>query len=303
MILFIILTILFFVTLIILTKKYFEQTVYENRWKFDSLSNLLQTLFIFVALWFTIFTIVSGNSDTKILFENLQTFSTQFSNMDTSLNDVSIKLIQMPEKIESFSKSINSLNDVVVQQKLDFQKNTKQLNITIKELSNSVSDYEENINNYSSQLKSIVEQTDKQLIIWKEQQRILLEEYSRKPKLKLLSKDISRNSDTIVINDIVIQNDGNIEANVSAIFLTIPFQNLDSVVSPAFVRYKDNNNVSVIYKYNPDIGSGIEIISAGSSIIIPCKITYQHLPTNTIKYQINFWSKYYSDILIDSLMF
>src|ERR1035437_9502086 len=44
--------------------------------------------------------------------------------------------------------------------------------------------------NYSSQLKSIVDQTDKQLVIWKDQQRILLDEYSRKPKLIIEAKEI-----------------------------------------------------------------------------------------------------------------
>lgn len=280
---------------------YYLKTESSKRLKFESISTLLQTLFIFVTLWIAVYTIQSGNSDTKELFKSLNSFNTQFFTMSKSLDDVSNKLKEMPDKIESFSKAISSLNDVVTQQKIDFIKNTESLNKTIQELSISVSDYEKNIINYSSQLKSIVDQTDKQLVIWKDQQRVLLDEFSRKPKLLIEPKEIKKTGDTCVINDIIIKNDGNIEANIRVIFLFIRIDQLYTLKSTCFEKYRpyiDENVMS--YRFLP-LESNIDIISAGSSIIIPCEIKMNN-KLKSVSYRIDFFSKYYSDIIVKNMI-
>lgn len=287
MILFIIFT-LFIIISIVLTIIIFIR----KPKKFIARATLLQTLFVFFTLWITIFTIRSSNSDTQNLFLNLKEFSTQFSQMESSLDDVSVKLKEMPRQIENFANSIDSLNNGINQQKKDFQANTKDLNKTIKELSASVSGYEQNINNYSQQLKSVVDLTDKQLSIWKEQQRVLLDEFSRKPILKLETKYTIFSNDTCEIVDLIIVNDGNIEANTRVIFLSIPSNGLIEINSTVFKFYKNIDNFSS-YRLLP-FDYNIDIIAAGSDIIIPCSIKILKKYKDQIAYRIDYYSKYSS---------
>lgn len=280
---------------------YRQKTEVSKILKFESLSTLLQTLFIFVTLWIAVYTIQSSNSDAIELFNNLKSFNSKISAMSKSLDDVSNKLSELPDKLNSFSKAISSLNDVVVQQKKDFSKNTESLNKTIQGLSLSVSDYEKNINNYSNQLRSIVDQTDKQLTIWKDQQRILLEEFSRKPKLTIEPKEIKTIGDTCVINDIVIKNDGNIEANIRVIFLTFKIDQFYSLKSDRFEKYQTHiieNEYD--YRFLP-FETNVDVISSGSSIILPCYIKIKN-SFRHIRYEIDFYSKYYSDIVINDMI-
>lgn len=86
--------------------QYIKTTAKSDRGAFSSLSTLLQTVFVFVTLYITILTIHSSNSDTQQMFQNLESFGNQFSKMESSLDDVSNKLKEMPKQIENFGTSI-----------------------------------------------------------------------------------------------------------------------------------------------------------------------------------------------------
>jgi hypothetical protein len=293
------LTIATVLTIILMIIVYIIKTEKSKRSEFTSLSTLLQTLFVFITLWITIYTIRSNNSDTKNLFDNLQKFNSQFSQMEASLGNVSDKLKEMPILIKSFANSIDSLNIGIERQKKDFQANTKDLNKTIKDLSVTVQGYEQNINNYSKQLKTVVGLTNEQLIIWKEQQRVLLDEFSRKPLLKIGVKNIKFNSDTCEINDLIISNDGNIEANTRVIFLFFPTDGFINVNSNMFIFYKNVENDKT-YRLFP-IDTNAEIIAAGSDIILPCTIKILKKYKDNIRYRIDYFSKYKSGKVVDKL--
>jgi hypothetical protein len=301
MILFIVFTLFMVITIGFTIILYIKQTESSERLKFGSLSTLLQTLFVFITLWITIFLIRSSSSDTQNLFNNLDAFNNLFSQMNSSLNEVSIKLKEMPVQIGHFAKSIDSLNISIDKQKSDYQASTRELNNTINELSTSVKDYEKNINDYSNQLKTIVELTDKQLVIWKEQQRVILDEYSRKPILKLSPKEQKVYHDTCEIIDLVISNDGDVESNIRTVFLFVPSNSSVTLTSPSFNYWKTDISISqMIYTFYPQ-ETNIEVVSAKSSIIIPCSIKLAKIYRNQIGYKITYNSKYISGNQVDFL--
>jgi len=294
LVVFIILTII--LTIII----YVRKTEKGERLGFTSLSTLLQTIFVFITLGITIYIIRSGNSSTQQLFDNLNNFNNQFSNINSSMQSVSHKLKEIPELIEIFSESIDSLNIVIKQQKDDFQENTNKLNKTIEELSTTLDGYEKNINDYSLQLKSIVDLTGKQLIIWKDQQRVLLDEFSRKPILRIDPKETKFLNDTCEIIDLVLVNDGNIEAYIRVIYLVLPPEGLVSLDSPWFEYYKKFGN-EIYYKFNP-YDTNVEIIAAGSDIIIACKLKVLKIFKDKIGFRVDYYSKYKSDKEINNII-
>ena len=294
-------TIFFSLTIITTLVIYIKSIKPTKRLEFNSFSTLLQTLFVFITLFITIYIINSSSSDTQKLFNNLRIFNSQFTKIESSLEDVSIKLKEMPKQIELFSKSIDSLNEVVNVQNRDFKINTQKLNSTINSLSNSVKDYEKNIHSYSSQLESIVKLTNQQLDIWKEQQKVLLNELSRRPILKLEAKEISIKNDTSFVNDLVLTNNGNIESSISVIFLKIPSEIILFVDSEFFEKIKTRDNL-VIYSFNPS-GTNVAVISAGAPIILSCrlKLLTKKWKTISIGYQIEYYSKYDSGSKIDNI--
>lgn len=292
-----IITIIFLVAIVITIIVYKKKTAVEERYTFSSLSTLLQTLFVFITLWITIYTILSSSHDTEKLFDNLKIFSSQFFKMDSSLSNVSEKLSKLPKQLDEFSESVKALNKLQTEQAEEFKKNTKLLNETIISLHNTVKDYESNIVNYSNQLNSIVKQTDQQLIIWKEQQRIMLDEMTRKPILRMTPKIFKVSNDTLVINDVLLINDGNIESFNRAIFLEFPKADIDSISSPSFKLYHtDKRNVT--YRFSP-YDTNLEIIAATSSIIIPIYIRLTNRQKTFINYRIDYYSKYDSGRIID----
>jgi len=283
-----------FIVLTILTTiiMYFLQTDKDKKFEIGSLSILLQTLFVFVTLWITIYTIKSSNSDTEELFTNLNSFNSQLLEMNTSFDELSLKLKEMPKQLNEFSDTIDSLNNITIRQNEDFKNNSRKLNYSISELTQSVAGYDKNINNYSQQLSTVVDLTDKQLVIWKEQQRVLLEEFSRKPILRLNPKEFSFNDDSCKINDLILKNDGNIEANTRVIFLFFPSESQVLLKSPMFTFYKRQDGFDA-YRLFP-LDTNLEIIAAGSDIIIPCKINIPSKYRGLIDYRIDFYSKYNS---------
>lgn len=262
--------------------------------RFQRLSTLLQTIFVFITLNVAIYTIYSSDSDTQKLFENLQRFNDQFENMESSMDDVSQKLKILPNQIEAFSKSLDTLNSIAYRQSEDFKMSTTELNTTIDKLATSAKNYEENISNYSSSIERLVDLTDQQLLILKEQQRLLLDEYSRRPEFKLETKPKYSN-DTCEIVSVVLKNDGNIEANVRSIFLFVPSQSVIVFHSQAFQFYKTD------WGYNQYLfhasGTNAETIAAGASISIPFSMKIYRGNAHNIGFRVDYYSKYQSGLI------
>lgn len=253
---------------------------------------LLQTIFVFITLWITVYTIRSGNSDTKELFNNLNSFNSQLVSINNSFDELSENLREMPDQLKEFSNTIDTLNYIINKQNEDFKSNTEKLNISINHLTQSVAFYEKNISSYNQQLSKVVELTDKQLDMWKEQQRVLLDEFSRKPILGLKPKEFVCSNDSCTINDLLATNDGNIEANTRVLFIFIPSESQAIVNSTMFTYYKKQDGF-IVYRLLP-LDTNLEILAAGTDIIIPCTIKiplkYRHL----IEFRIDFYSKYNS---------
>jgi hypothetical protein len=222
--------------------------------------------------------------------------------MDSSLESVSIKLKEMPQQIDIFSESIDSLNSGIIRQGKDFKANTLKLNTSINSLSTSVKDYENNIQNYSTQLETITKLTTQQLAIWKDQQRVMLDEFTRKPKFKLETKDIVINNDTLIINNFIFTNMGNIEATILGLMIKVRIGNNISIKSDYF-NMKDEDNDYFFYSSNVSIWSN-HVMAAGAIGILPCNLKLlkkKGIPLS-IGYQIEYTSKYDSDVKLDSIV-
>jgi hypothetical protein len=290
MVILLVYTIFALAALLVLIILYLWHTRPVERWQVGNLSDLLQTVFVFVALGFTIFTIQSTSKDTETLFKNLRGFDTLFSKMDSSLGDVSVRLEEMPKRIEEFGNSVKFLNNTIDKQTKDFQSNTKTLNETITRLSESVNDYRQNMNNISQQLKTIVDLTDKQLMIWKEQQKLVLEEIARRPQLTIRRNGEIVEKDTCEIVDVVIENNGNIEATINAVFLSFPSDGFVSINSPPFALISKKEGEDV-YRFDPS-NSNIAVMTAKKSCIIACRLKVLKRSKDAITYEIDYFSKY-----------
>ncbi len=284
-------TIIFILAIIATVIVYFRDTVKYYRSYFDSLSKLLQTIFIFIALWISVYTILSTNQNTEKLFENLEGYKNNISEIGGAIDELSHKLKELPVQIDNFSNSIDTLNRIVINQSDNYKTNTKTLNSSVNNFSSSLNMFEENINKYNNQLNKIVESTDKQLEIWKEQQSILLDEFSRKPILNMYFKDTTQTGDSIKINEIILENSGNIEANIRTIFIFIPQNILLDAEQEKFKKYRKVDQKQSFRLIA--IGTTAEIISAKSKIEIPFDVSLSEI-NRRITYRIDYFSKYIS---------
>jgi hypothetical protein len=224
---------------------YIRTTKKEDRWKFQSISNLLQTIFVFITLEITIYVIIGSNEDMSKLFDKLEGFYNKMSRMDTSLMKTSDRLSKLPGQLDTLSISVKDLNNVVNAQKEGFERNTSQLNNSVGSLTSSINEYEKNIKDYSSQLNKIVSATDKQLIIWEKQQEIVKKEYERRPKF-IFTISCHENNNKIYFSSINITNEGNIDAELISFSIFLP-KKLFYITDKGFFSKEYENEME--YKY------------------------------------------------------
>lgn len=202
-----------------------------KRGKFLEQKSIIEFISIFVSIFFAVLTIYqtteaikSSQEDSSVLIKKMDNIISSANNAKNVLDSVSFRLGRLPNELDKFSISIRNLDAVVQTQQNKFLENIQSLKENVGGLSSSIGDYKNYIDNYSIQLKKIVAQTDAQLMIWKEQQEIMKKHYSRKPEISLSIFEKSENDSTLEIKKLIIQNTGDIYADILHIVISIPEQ-------------------------------------------------------------------------------
>ncbi|MBI5916238.1 MAG: hypothetical protein HY842_12755 [Bacteroidetes bacterium] len=287
-----ILTVFVVLLSIIIILRYFSHYKKGERTNFSNLATLIQTIFVFVTLWITIWTISSSNQTTVDTLNELKSISSSSSAVNDGLEGVSEKLKEIPRELEQFSITLNSLDKSLVSQQGQVKDNIKRLKNNIDGLNKSVQQYQMFINNYSGQLEKIVNRTDEQLAIWKDQQKILLEEFSRKPDMTFDISKCQKIGDTLKINELAISNNGNIMAEVIAIKLEIPTEILDTFSIEGwelFSKYNGNTNYITTWPFN-SVPNHPGIVKPNEFRLVFPKSSMPR--TYPIVYKITYQSKY-----------
>ena len=137
-----------------------------------------------------------------------------------SLKEVERSLSNLPSHIDTFSTSINSLNEVVTKQK-------KQLSMTLDEFNESIVGFRKSVDEMAVR-------------------------FSRKPKIKIGIKK-STNDSLMSINAIVLTNSGDLIAEINTLRFRIPTESLIKFTMEGSRKtdsYEDFTNYQVDY-YNP----------------------------------------------------
>lgn len=208
--------------------------------------------------------------------------------MGSSLDSVSDKLRMLPSSITEFEKSINELTFSSNSQAERLKNTTEELNSSVGELTKSIFEYKQFIDDYGEQLSEVISVTDTQLMIWKDQQKILLSEFSRKPILNVKKLNCSIAKDTIRIEGFTIENKGEIEAEIQSIHIEY-ITNYKHITQQCFEPYRQNKK-----RYLYHCGLFNSIPNSGMSIYFEsvCNVNTE----NKYKIEIAYKSKYESNV-------
>lgn len=188
----------------------------------EFVSFFLTAIFALVTVYQTGQSIKSSQEDSENLIKKIDNVITSANNAKDILDTVSSKLAPLPSQLNKFSKSISTLNSVVESQQKRFVDNISNLEGSVGSLTSNLKDYRNYINDYSSQLKTIVSQTDSQLKIWKDQQELVKKDYERKPFLSLVLSKKCESDSSVTAHELILINSGNIIAQIYGVVVSIP---------------------------------------------------------------------------------
>lgn len=170
----------------------------------------LSLLAILTAL---IFNWQSCNSTQKTI-QTLVGIDGKTGTLNSNLTSVNNKMTELPIAIETYSNSLGGLNSTLKEQQSSILKATTDLNSSFQNLDEGIDQFENNLLRYNNQLDKIIAQTEEQLIIWKEQQQIIKDEYSRRPEIELALDECKVVNGKPTYKKLIIVNNGNIEAKL-----------------------------------------------------------------------------------------
>lgn len=225
------------------------------------IANFLGLLLSLGLFAFSYYTFYESKKATTSTISNLESISEYTKNVQNSLDSVALGLENLPKKLDTFSLAIDNLNRTVNGQQEEFINKTKNLNESVDLMTKSISNYQEYVINYSTQLEEIVKLTDQQLEIWKDQQKIVRDEYSRRPKFEITAVGCDMNDGKMKIKGISIWNNGNIEAKIES--LRISFDNSIYKLSKetkTFTEFRNDSELSIYYFKANQFGKETNVI-------------------------------------------
>lgn len=264
--------------------------------EFQKYNSLIELFAIFFAIWFSIDSIEGANQTLKKYQENTDQLRNLYYTAlaeKSTMDSLSLKLSQIPVQLDQFSNSLQMMNSVVRDQYGFFNQGVQGLNENISGLKQGVIASKEYVNSFNSEISRIVELTDKQLKIWEEQQKIVLDEYKRRPVLELVKDKLIENDSSLIITDLILKNTGNIEAEVDAIIFSIPKKDL---LKFDIENSKQIDSGTDYLTYQFSINTFSKLLSIeGGSVKLKAYIQYRRfniLPI--ISYTIHYSSRYKS---------
>jgi len=253
------------------------------------LLNLLGFILSCLAIWFSLKTSSQSQKTAQLSINNLQNISEQTGLMGNSLDSVSKKLKMLPKSISEFEKSINALTNSNANQAKNLKNTTTDLSESVNELKESVYEYKSFIDNYGKQLNEVVSLTDTQLMIWKDQQKVLLTEFSRKPKLAVKKLNCTTENDSVSIEGFIIENSGEIEAEIQSIHVEY-LTTFHHFTQQCFQPYRENRSR---YVYHCQLFNSIPNLAQPIRFKSKCSINDE----NKFRIEIVYKSKYESSFL------
>lgn len=252
--------------------------------------NILGFFLSCLAIWYSFNTNKKSQENEDSTIKDLQTISGQIKQMGSSLDAVSVKLKLLPTSISEFEKSINDLSSTNNQQAQNLKSITNDLNISISGFQENVRDYQEYIERYGSQLNEITNLTNEQLKIWKDQQRVLLNEFNKKPIFTISKLNCREQNDTIKIDGFIIKNEGELEAEIQTIHIAYQYNPTKFIMQQCFQPFRENR---LRYVYNCRLlnstpQQGIELIFKSENP--------KHIE-NSYKVEIAYSGKYKSEVI------
>ena len=284
----------------------------DNFWsdilKWNNLSGLIQTIFVFVTLWFSIFTIIqteksisSSNKSTEATLKELQRITQSSDNVRTSIDDVGRSLGRLPEELDMFSKGITDLNEVLAFQGREASINIANLHQNVDDFGKAIENYKQFLDSYNERIEEIIDQTDVQLAIWKDQQKIINEEYSRRPILTVLQRKPTLTDTTISITSLIVRNLGNITGNVKTLSILINKDFVLDFQAPTYVLRIDtleNDDIKYQLSFSDNPSVGIDIHPGITQILENITLVARRKNYNCIKllYRLTYSSRYQDDL-------
>lgn len=241
------------------------------------------------------------------LFRTLNTITQTAHESKTTLLDVNKSLSKVPLHLDSFALSVHRIQDIISFQQNQFIERNILLQNNVSNLANSISEYGSFINNYSIQLNNIVKEsekqldlikniaalTDSQLIIWKDQQKYLKNEYERAPDLTLYFDNFTINDSIAVLKDLIILNNGNIDAKIIRVNFAFKIKDLNKFNLLAFTKNSEDSQFINYQSYGENYATHLIILPQEQCPIIPGSIIINYSENIQFNFYINCESKYH----------
>ncbi|MEW6195157.1 MAG: hypothetical protein AB1521_08385 [Bacteroidota bacterium] len=255
----------------------------KDKEKFENLNTIIQTTGLFLTIIIALFAIalsvenvISAEKSTDILNSSLTNIYNSSENVKNVLNEVGDSLSIVPIKLHTFSTSIEKLNAIIDKQQSQFLSHISIFENKIGQFDTSLSEYKNAIDDYSIQLKTIVKETEEQLNILNEQQKNIKRELEKKPRLVLSLEDCAASDSGITFNRISFKNEGDIEAYIKVVYLTV-LKRLNPIVNFPHSKVIYEDNIAAIYQLqiNQNNYGELVIIDNTPGSNIECKVLYK----------------------------
>lgn len=281
-------------------KKWFEK--HKGIAEFSAV--IVSLIFTLVALNQTQSSIDQSTSDFVSLLNRIDAIVDQVDSASNSIGSLKLSMVTLPIEVDSFAYSISNLNQTIQKQEISLSKSIHELNVTSSDLNSSLNLYKNSISDYSEQLNQIVTATDSQLVIWKDQQRIMLKEMSRKPQLKIAPNKIIITDSSFIIKDVAIINNGNINCEIERIkFILLKDELIKINVFGSQEFESTEKSLEYIIHFDSEVYSSY-VIPANDRTVLRGEIELKkkYLNNFSIPFSISYVSKYEDGILNTTLV-
>jgi len=253
--------------------------------------NLLALCLSGLAIWYSFKTNKTAQTNATTTIESLSSIGEHTKTMNSSLDSVTAKLKTLPKSINKFESSIDELTESSAKNATQIKEITKGLDGSISDLKNNITEFNSYIQNYGKQLDRIVTLTDRQLKIWEEQQKVMLDEFERRPKFRLTAtKCKSQNGDNR-IDGFTLLNYGDIEADIENVLIAYEMRSFEFKPKVHCFQLNESKLNRRSFQFNCKKFSAIP----NQPLSIDFPLVFRDVSLGSVEVIISFKSKYKSD--------
>ena len=183
--------------------------------------NLLALLLSGLAIWYSFQTNRTSTNNAQKSIDILTGINTGTSSLNDNLKDVNSQFENIPVTIDNFNKNIGELNSTLAIQQKELLENSTNIKRGVTGLNEGINQFEASIEKYNDKLSTTIQQTEKQLELWRKQQEIINKEFSRKPKLRSHFSNCKKTNNQLEISSFCMHNSGDLSADVQSVIIEI----------------------------------------------------------------------------------